>query len=224
MIFKLFKTISLVVILVMAIAACSTDETNTISQDENDPIAIVNGDEISQSDFERVLERQLLGYEEQGLDIESQDGQDMVDNLKIEILDQLVTEKVLLQGATSEGYEANSSEIEQQLTSIQSQFENEEQFNEALEMNGFTFDELENEIANQITIEKYTNDLIGAIDVSEDSIKEAYEDYQENTEDALEYEEIKSEIEQYLVQEKKQGELSKVVEKLKAESDIEILI
>lgn len=91
---------------------------------ESKLVGKVNGEEISREEFSRKLDRFKRLYETrygQGL-FEGERGKENLNRLKSEILDEMVTEKILLQEARKAGYtSAPEDEIEKYLDSIRKQ-------------------------------------------------------------------------------------------------------
>ena len=93
---------------------------------ESKLVGKVNGEEISREEFSRKVDRLKRLYEtRQGQDLfEGEGGKENLNRLKSEILDEIVTEKILLQEARKAGYtSAPEDEIEKYVDVIRKQKE-----------------------------------------------------------------------------------------------------
>lgn len=167
-----------------------------------DIVAVVNGDSIYRDKFEQQLE--LAGEEV----TESQ------------LLDQMIQNQLLLQDAASKGISATVEEINSQYQQIAGQYESEEQFQQILEQNNATEEGLKKSLEEQIIFQKYSN-LIqqeNEISVTEEEIETFYEE----NKDALAgeggeipaLEDVKSQLEQYIIQGKLNSIISGIIEDL----------
>lgn len=222
------KVLILIMISVFLVLTGCTDQEEGLETEEfqeNDEIvAIVNDEEIKRSEFDALLESKLMGYQQQGLDIESDEGVELKEQLRAETIDDLVNMRVLIQGAEKEGFEASSDQVEEQLQAIKQQFEVEEEFEEALVQNNITLEELEKQIADQIKMDQFTSEKVGEVTVSEEEMEEFYDEFSKNAEDVPEFEELLPQIEQQLTQEKTNEQMDVILQELKNESEIEILM
>ncbi|MFP4643143.1 MAG: peptidylprolyl isomerase [Spirochaetales bacterium] len=158
---------------IVALAGCSGEESGASSEDGEDVVAVVNGSEISRSTFEEQMQAQMQQYQAQGGEIdEEQRG-----TLEEQLLDQLIARELLLQDGEDRGIAPSDDEISTQLDQIRSQFPSEEAFEEALEEQNLTLDEIESDIAEQIIIEEILQgDVLADAGVGEDAAREFYDE------------------------------------------------
>jgi protein involved in sex pheromone biosynthesis len=219
--------IYIIVAVVFSLVGCADQEQGQEDEglQKNDEIvAIVNEEEIKRNEFETLLDSKLMGYQQQGLDLSSPEGEELLEQLRIETLDDLINMKVLIQGAEREGYEASSAQVDEQLQSIKQQFEDEAQFEEALALNSITLDELEQQISDQVKIDQYISEEVGQVSVTEEEMRQFYDDFSKDAEDVPDYEELAPQIEQHLTEEKRNEKISTFLEELKNQSEIEIIM
>lgn len=213
-----------------------TDQTPEAAIDMEsipDVIATVNGEDIQKDHYVALLEQQTSMLQAQGMDLQSEEAANYINMIQDQVLQQLVNERVIIQAATDEGIEATEEEIDAELsTFVSAQFESEEQFNEALEQEGVTIEEIRNNIAEYIKTEKYVEQNTTTEEISEDELQAAYDELvamSEESEESAEsdiptFEEYRGELEAQLQNDQHQQQLAELVESLREESEITIHI
>ncbi|TCT18787.1 SurA-like protein [Melghiribacillus thermohalophilus] len=211
-----------VVFLLIFVAACADGEEKSEEDITDDTIvATVNGMEIKGEDYNFAYEQLEQLYEQTGQDLEDEE---IAETIKETVLEQLIGQTVLLYYAEQNGFEAEDEEVEQELNTIKEQYE-EDEFARVLEDSGITEEQLREEMANQIKTNKFIDQEIGSIDVSEEEVQEYYETYKEQMgEEAKELEDVEEVIKRELENQKRQEKAKEIVDELKEKSDIEILI
>jgi len=229
--------ISLGLFLALGLAACGSNnevqeqntqvgeevagsEDSNMDLEPNEPVAIVNGEEITQQELNEKFEQVKMFYQQQGMGL---DGENEV-QIQKGVLDQLVNTKLISQAAAEEGFSTSQDEVQAQIEQIKEQYGNGEELNAVLEQNNLNLASLEKEIKNELTINKYLESNIEAPSVSQDEIKEKYDQYKQQTENMPEFEEVESQLEEEIKNEKGQASISELVNKLKETSEIEILV
>ncbi len=162
----------LAVVAIMVVAACAGDNGASV-EDTDDVVAVVNGREISRSTFEQQMQAQMQQYQAQGMEID----EEQREAIEEQLLDQLIARELLLQDGEDRGIAPSDDEVSAQLEQIRSQFPNEEAFQEALEQQNLTLEEIESDIAEQIIIEEILQgDVLADAGVGEDAAREFYEE------------------------------------------------
>lgn len=211
------KVLPLFIILLLIISNVGCSKT------ENKTAAIVNGEKISISDYEAALETIKASYQQQGIDLESEQGKELMEQLKQQTLDNLIGQKLLQQEAIKKDYEISDEEINESKQQIKGQY-SEEQFKQILEEKQLTESELEEQIENQIRIRKYVDEEFGNITVTDEEAKSQYDLYKKQQENLQAFDEIKADLKQQMKSQKMQEEIYSRIEELKDKSDIEILL
>jgi peptidyl-prolyl cis-trans isomerase SurA len=94
--------------------------------------------------------------------------------LKLNILDELINNELLLDQAQKLGLEATDNEVEQKFSELKTPY-SDEQFQQELTQRGITVDQLKNNLRDRISIEKLINrEITSKITVTEQEIAEAY--------------------------------------------------
>lgn len=212
------------IILVIGLVGCGSGQDTVEENGENENVvAIVNDQEITKAEFDTTYEQYKLTYAQQGLNIDEME-EDQVKQIELEVVDQLVNSKLLIQAAEENNIEATEEEVKQSLEQIKGQFEKDEEFTAALEANKLTLEQLEKQIADELKVNQYISENIAEVTVEEEEIQAMYDKYKEQSEEVPSYEEVKAQLEQQIAKQKNDVEVSNLLEKLRDESDIEVLI
>jgi hypothetical protein len=225
----LFRKILLSVVAVVVIftlSGCGEDQVQQgkAEQEKEEAAAIVNGKRIKKAEFETSFEQAKIAYQQQGLDLKSEQGQEIVKQLEKQVLDELIYRELLLQDADKKGYKASDDKVNEKLEGIKSQFPDQDQFEEVLKTNKLTLNELKQLISKEIKIEQYIQSEVGEVSVTEEEMKKLYDQHSGQGEELPDFEELKPQLEEQIKQQKTQTEIGVIVERLKNDSEIEILI
>ena len=129
--------------------------------------AVVNGTEIKREDVEKYYRSQV---NPEGPD----PSQEEALSLKLNVVEQLIYNEILLERAKKLNLVASDGEVEDKFTELKSSA-TEEDFQRQLKTRGMTVDDLKKEIRTKLSIDKLLNHEIGArITVSEQDISDFY--------------------------------------------------
>jgi parvulin-like peptidyl-prolyl isomerase len=193
--------------------------------DEKKTVAIVNDKEILGSDYNSALASAQGQMQQMGQDPTSKEAAEQV---KQQTIDSLVGQTLLLQEADKKSYKVSEADINKQLDEIKKQFKTEKEFEAALKKSGMDMKTLETQIADEIKLKKYVEKEFPASEITDEEIQKTYDQYAEQGkttgQEVPKLEEVKTQIEQSLQQQKQQEKLVQQVEKLKKNAKIEIKI
>nr|WP_084820196.1 SurA N-terminal domain-containing protein [Mesobacillus campisalis] len=216
----------------LVLGACSSDSADKESNKEKnnkEVVATVNGENIASEEYQKELEATKAMYTQQGVDFKEIDGE-MKKQVEQSVLDQLINTKLVLQSAENDGISVGQKEIDAEIGNVKGQFEDDKQYQAALKENKITEEELTQQVRQQLIITQYLDKNIGDVKVSEDEVKLVYDQYKEQAEsmkqEVKDFETMKPELEQQAIAQKKNEEVSKHIEDLRAknEKNIEILL
>jgi peptidyl-prolyl cis-trans isomerase SurA len=129
--------------------------------------AVVNGKNITRAEVEKYYHTQL----NPGAPAPSQDE---ALSLMLNILDELINNQILLQGARKLGLEATDGEVEDKFTEFKSPY-TEDEFQRQLKGRGYTADDLRSDIRQQISIQKMINrEIVAKITVTDQDVQDFY--------------------------------------------------
>ncbi|PIP55504.1 MAG: hypothetical protein COX06_02785 [Candidatus Zambryskibacteria bacterium CG22_combo_CG10-13_8_21_14_all_42_17] len=213
--------IAIIVILVAGIGIWYVTSMDKNNNDSSGPVAVVNGDEISRAEFEEA-ENQFAA--QQGTSTDSLD-KETREQIKTNIIDSLISQKLLNQAVESSEIVIESEQIDAQMEIFRSQFENDEMFQEALRTQSLTEESLRSKVTIELTTEAYFNEKLNlsSVTVSEDEINTAYEEISA-TQEVPALEEVREEVRQFVLGQKKRELIFAHIAELRSAADIEILI
>ena len=144
-------------------ASCGSDSSASA-----DVVARVNGKDITTSQLEKQVQSRLNGSDQPQSSEEQQD-------LKLQVLNQLIIDQILLEMASAAGLSATDAEVDVKFNESKSQY-TEEKFQDLLKEQKVTVDDLRSELRKSITIEKLVNkEITSKISVTDAEIKNFYD-------------------------------------------------
>ncbi|OWZ82922.1 SurA N-terminal domain-containing protein [Natranaerobius trueperi] len=228
--------IALSTITVSAFVGCGEQNEEEVDHQGNqrtgETVAIVNGQEIDKEEFEETKDYFAQIYEAQGIDLD--EDEEMNEQVTRQVIDELVSEELLIQEAKDLEISPNEELVEEELEEYKNEFEDDDQLEEQL---GLSVEQLEQQISDSLMIDKLIDEQVqdDDLNISEDELKQMYDQQIEQQQEMMpedeeideaelpEFEEIKSDLEEMALEEKKQEQVGKLIHELKDESDIEIL-
>ena len=154
---------SLVVVTVLLLTASCGSE----SKASGDVAARVNGKEITVAALEKQFQSRTSS--------EQVPSQEEMQDLKLQLLNQMINDHILLELASQASLTATDAEVEVKLNELKSQG-TEEQFQAMLKQQKLSVDDLKTEYRKQITLDKLINkEITSKISVSEGEIKAFYD-------------------------------------------------
>jgi peptidyl-prolyl cis-trans isomerase SurA len=129
--------------------------------------AIVNGKEIKRDDVEKYY-RTRVNPEGQ------EPSQEEALSLKLNVLDELINNEILLERAKKLSSEASDGEVEDKFTELKSPF-TEDEFQRQLKERGVSVDDLKSDLRRQLSIQKLLNrDVVAKITITDQDITDFY--------------------------------------------------
>src|SRR5689334_6094400 len=148
-------------------ASCGSESTAS-----GDVAARVNGKEITMAE----LEKQFQSRTSQ----EQPPSQEEAQDLKLQLLNQMINDRILLELAGQSNLTATDAEVDVKFNELKSQG-TEEQFQDMLKQQKMSIDDVKAEYRKQITIDKLVNkEITSKISVSEAEIKAFYDKNKES--------------------------------------------
>ena len=132
------------------------------------PAAVVNGIPISEAELQRVLESRAIVHQGTGASVSS-------DALRSSVLEQLISETLILEGAREAGVEVSDDEINAELTRIKGRG-GEDAFRDYLKENSLTEQEYAERLRDGLMKKRFVDDMLFNEDVPEEDIREYYKE------------------------------------------------
>lgn len=217
------------ILAILAIAAAGVYfymNTDGTMEETGAAVALVNGEEISQSEYDRSVAQITGVYATQGADPTDPS---VIASVKEQALNTLINRRLIASAALSSGVKVEDSEIETEYQTVVTSLGSEEALVAALSENGMNESNLRSEIRTDLLINKYLEAELGvsSIAVTDEEIQTAYEtaiSSSESTEEAPALEDVRDLISNQLLSEKQQLVINAELERLRQEASIEVLI
>ena len=132
--------------------------------------AIVNGEPITLADYEREMERYEASLKAQGVDPESQEGQERLNQTRGWILDMMVEQVLTSQAAEQAGIEVTAEQVGQYMETMVADSGGEEAFRAKLAEWGETYEDASREVRAQLIGMAMTERIVAAVPTSSEQI------------------------------------------------------
>ena len=145
-------------------------------------VARVNDEEINFEQYQLREEQQMQMMIQQGMNPESPEMEQMMEELRPQILDDLVNNLVLEYKVAEENITVNDEELDEHYQMIAEQSGGEEMLKQQLEEEGFTIEELKEDITQQLKIQTYLSNFVEEnldeeqLEFSDEELRELYEE------------------------------------------------
>lgn len=197
------------------------DETKedvfTVNLPKEGPIAIVNGEEISVSDFE-ALRQEIEGPHDSS-------HSHLTEETKNQIVNYLVERTLLEQAIVREKITVSEEDVEAQVAKFRDRFEDNEEFEKALAAQGVTIEDFRAQIIEEYPVRKYLEQELNlsSIKSTDEEIIEYYETIATG-EDIPSLEEVRNQIEDMIIRQKSQVMIDQFMKEMRESADIEVFI
>jgi len=152
----------------LGVSSCSSP-----SKASADVVARVNGKDITSAQLEKQFQNRLNGAEQPPSTEEAED-------LKLQVLNQMINDQILLVQASAAGLSATDAEVDVKFNEFKNQY-TEDKFKDLLKEQKMTTDDIRNELRKSITIDKLVNkEITSKISVTDAEIKGFYEKNKES--------------------------------------------
>ncbi len=211
--------VALIIIAVIFSFVLFNEGNDTPSGEE---IAIrINDETLSYEEFNNMMEQVSLEMQMYGVGLNEQE-------LKDQTVEMLIQQILLGELAKQEGIEVTEQEINEYFDElmVMSGFEDKEDFLAQLEMQGFEdLKEIEDLLKIEIIVEKLVDFYKEEIDITEEDLESAYQDYLEIMgEEASSFEEMREQLKDSLIQEEITPLIFDKLDRLRETAEIEIFI
>lgn len=192
--------------------------------DKEGAVATVNGNEITRSQFEARLtqNKQTLGSQQE------LSGQQLK-QLKQQTLETLINEELVLQEAEASNLSVTDKEVQNAYTEVKNRFDSDQKFQQELQKNGLTEEDLQKNIRRQLLVQKYINENTNTqnIQVSDEEAQQAYDQAAQQAGEDQQippFEQVKSQIKSRIKQQKQGQEVNTMIQDLRENADIQKML
>ena len=166
------RTAILLIILMLGVVLFGFGNPQT--EKEEDLVAKVNGEGITQVQFDEKLEQFKAYAKSQGIDVESEAHNGMLSQIQDQVLEGLIQEILFSQYADKNDIKVDQDKVESQIDQIR-QMVGEEQFEEALKAQNLTEETLRAQIEQSLLSETVYEKTVSGVQVSEEEVQNYYE-------------------------------------------------
>ena len=222
---KIITAIIIIAVIVGIVFALKRGANDSDSQSAANPDAVVarvNDEEITRGE----LDKRIAQIEQSSqIQIPEEDVAARAEQERL-ALDEMIGGRVFLLAARGKGFTAADTEVQSELGRLISQFENPEAFQLQLSAVGITEARLREDLAKQLTVNKYYRQLVTENDVTitDEEIKAVYDTEVAPQEGAPTLEEISPQIKAQLEQQEMQGIIAQIITELRETMNIEVLL
>jgi foldase protein PrsA len=132
--------------------------------------AVVNGQSISTAAYERQVVLAINYLKNQGVDATTADGKVMIEQMRQEVLSQLVDQELINQVAKKEGFAVTPAEIDTNLAEIVTQMGGQTELDAWMKSSLFTTEELRQTISDQLVVEKVFNKVSESVPTTAEQV------------------------------------------------------
>lgn len=207
-------------------SSVQVDETAVPNDTEGNPddvIATVNDEELTRAEFNRIRQQVLQTAQQQGMDLNDSETMAQVYS---QATDTLVNTELIRQAAMSAGITASEEEVQDRFDEIVEQVGGQEALEESLQQLGLTEDSLQSDVEQELIIQRYLESSIDSdsLTATDAEIDELYEASGGAEAGLPPLEEVRPQIEQQILANKENEMVNELVESLRAEADIELML
>ena len=165
---------------IMLLSACSSpgieeEVVDPAEVDMGEVIAKVNGENIYELTHNKITNRMMAAFEQQGMLLDGEAGEEFLKTLQEDTLQHLIQQEVLMQEARKKDLVVTDEQIDREIEILKSQFPSENEFHVLLERTLFTELELRHTIRTELTIEALLSQEIPAdFIVTDEELEAAY--------------------------------------------------
>ncbi|MGM0652268.1 MAG: SurA N-terminal domain-containing protein [Bacillota bacterium] len=168
------------------------DLTDNGADGENgEVVATVDGEKIFRAELDQAVEQEMMQYEMQGVDLESEEMAGAIDQLEEQVLENyFITPTLVRQKAEEEGIKVSEEEVEARFQEYAEAFGGEEALLNQMAQAGMTREDIDRDIVNELTVQNYLDQYMeeylednpeervneAEIELTSDELKEHYEE------------------------------------------------
>ena len=199
-----------------------------------DVVAVVDGEEISGDAFAENYEAQFQQLTMQAAMAGQEPDQDQ---LKEQALEMMINSELLVDEAEEQGFSASDEDVDEYLADMAeaNQVESSDALMEELEAQGLSEERIREDLHSQVMIDQ----VVDTLDVEEPSEEELQEMYdaqveqleamneqveEDQAQEAPSFEELEPELEQQVTQQNENEAIATLLDDLRADAEIEILL
>jgi hypothetical protein len=227
----MLKTIVIILIGIAAVALGAwyflspqeeTQNSTTLTTNDSQTVATVNGEEITRGTL-NTFKTNIIA--QQGVDISMIDAETQA-QLDAQLIHELIAQELVRQAVSASGIIASNEAVDSHIAAIVDQLGSEEAYDEALIVGDLSRDEFRLQVVQDLSTQAYFEQelQLSAVTATSEEIEESYAGAVAQSESIPPLDEIRSEVEQSVIQQKQQVLLGQHIEMLRENADVKILL
>ncbi|MDK2836757.1 MAG: foldase protein PrsA [Thermosediminibacterales bacterium] len=170
----------LVILTVLSLTGCNLikkEEKIGKTIDGQEVVAVVNDEKILKSEYDKNLQdiEEML-KKHYGEDVlESEEGKTTMENIKKQLLEDMINNVIIEQEAKKRGIEITEDELEKRLDELKTQFGGEQNFEEFLKEQGLSLDDVKKNVTQEMLYSRLLDEVTRDVEVTEKEVKEYYD-------------------------------------------------
>jgi len=223
---KLMFLISITLMMFLAVACQGDDDESGLGEIDVDVVATVNGEDITADDLLENEQFLIDNYEMAGLSIEGNE-----EEIRESALNQIINTRIIVQNAINENLAPSDEELDEEYETFVAELKQHYDTDDVDEIFS-QFDtneaEVKEDLRTDITIQNYIDKNITVDDVSDEELQQAYDEYEEYLksieEEVPPFEDVSELLKQQVVNDKQTQAERELIERLRENSEIEVMI
>jgi parvulin-like peptidyl-prolyl isomerase len=166
----LYPLVLLLMVVATFLAGCGGETplpatpTATASPNPTEGLAaLVNGQPITIEDYEKQISQVEAFFEQEGLDLESQEGQERLAQASRQVLEQMIDQVLIGQAAVEMGISISDEELEAKIQEIIEQSGGQEEFEQSLQDTGTSYEDFRQMLLDQLLSEAVFSAITASI-------------------------------------------------------------
>ena len=168
---KFVIIVAIISIMSLTLSACTKKEEGIVAK--------VNGEEITQEEFDKEFNIFKDAYKkqfgEEVLSQETEENKTLEDVLRENILEKLIIERLIFEEIDNLNIKISDEEIEKQFENYKNSLGGEEEYKKFLENNDFTEEFLKENIKKELLFQKHKEDFLDKTEISEEEKKKYFD-------------------------------------------------
>lgn len=144
--------------------------------DGKEVIAKVNDEYILKSDYDYQVAQVKSALEANGQDFSKDEGKKILEEIKKQVLDAMINDKIALQQAEKEGVSLSDEEFRDAMNSLEEYHGGKDALDKYISQQGLDRDSFEKSVKEQLIINKFKDKITADVKVADEEIKKFYEE------------------------------------------------
>ncbi len=191
--------------------------------DPDDPVVIINDTTLTRAEFNRIRQQTVQQAQTMGMDMNDPQTREQINE---QAMDTLINTELIRQAAAGAGVTADSAAIDMRFAEIVDMVGGPEALQASLEQLGLTEASLREDVEQELVVQEYLGTLAGPGDLTatEAEVQDLYDAFGGEEAGLPPLAEVRGEVEEQVIANKEQELITGLLEDLRVDAEIEILL